>query len=85
VSGSSFEFFLLKDNETRQQKYTATGKIGTTTALSTTVTIMSRIIITILSQHKQKDLPFTDRIGCCGLDWSGLGQVQVESSCERGN
>jgi hypothetical protein len=21
----------------------------------------------------------------CELEWSGLGQVQVESSCERGN
>jgi hypothetical protein len=26
-----------------------------------------------------------DRIECCGLDWSGSGYVQVESSCERGN
>jgi hypothetical protein len=26
-----------------------------------------------------------DSIGCCGLDWSGSGQVQVESSCECGN
>jgi hypothetical protein len=22
---------------------------------------------------------------CCGLDWSGSGQVQVESSCKLGN
>jgi hypothetical protein len=28
---------------------------------------------------------FRDRIDCCGLDWSGSGQVQVESSCELGN
>jgi hypothetical protein len=24
-------------------------------------------------------------IECCGLGWSGSGQVQVESSCQRGN
>jgi hypothetical protein len=24
-------------------------------------------------------------MGVYGLDWSGSGQVQVESSCERGN
>jgi hypothetical protein len=23
-------------------------------------------------------------MGCCGLDWSGSGQGQVESSCEFG-
>jgi hypothetical protein len=27
---------------------------------------------------------FRDRIECCGLDWSGSGLVQVESSCEHG-
>jgi hypothetical protein len=26
-----------------------------------------------------------DRKGWCGLDWSGSGQEQVESSCEFGN
>jgi hypothetical protein len=26
-----------------------------------------------------------DRSECCGLDWSGSGLVQVESSCKLGN
>jgi hypothetical protein len=30
-------------------------------------------------------MDFRDRIECCGLDWSGSGQVQLVSSCERGN
>jgi hypothetical protein len=28
---------------------------------------------------------FRDRIECCGMDWSGSGYVQLESSCELGN
>jgi hypothetical protein len=26
-----------------------------------------------------------DRLGWCGLDWSGSGRRQVETSCECGN
>jgi hypothetical protein len=30
-------------------------------------------------------MDLVDRMGWCGLDWSGSGQGQVESSCEHGN
>jgi hypothetical protein len=29
--------------------------------------------------------PIRDRIGWCGLEWSGSGEVRMESSCECGN
>jgi hypothetical protein len=48
-------------------------------------TLIKRNIIDKVKSGVNKFSPFRDRIGWCGLDWSGSGYVQVKSSCKRGN